>query len=104
MKKIVKYGFLGIILVYLILYLSYKNGYYEHKNEENKILTELKIKEYEEDLKNGVDVTKKNYIDIKPSYDNRYTRTSLKIANTIENIFDKSIKFFFRKISQMVDE
>ena len=104
MKKIVKYLFIGIIIAYFILYLSYKNGYYEHKNEEKRILTDIKIKEYEEDLKNGVDVSQKNYINIKPSYDNTYTRTTLKISNKIEKIFDKSIRFLFHKLSQSLEE
>lgn len=92
------------IIVYLMLYLSYKNGYSERKNEEKRILTELKIKEYEEDLANGVDVTNKEYVVVRPTYDNTYTRASLKLSASIEKIIDKSIKYLFRKLSRMVDE
>ena len=67
-------------------------------------MTDEKIKEYEEDLKNGVDVTKKEYVVVEPSYDNTYTRTFLKLSKTIEKSFDKTIKYLFRKISKMVDE
>ena len=104
MKKILKIFFLLIILLYLLLFFSYKNGYYKDLNKEKKILTDEKIKEYEEDLANGIDVTKKEYVVISPSYDNTYTRTFLKLSKTIETGFDKTIKYLFRKISRMVDE
>lgn len=104
MKKICKIVFILTFIVFLLLYFSYKNGYYEHLNEEKHFLTEEKIKEYEEDLKNGIDVSTKNYTIIKPSYDNKYTRTCLKISNKIEKTIDKIIKFFFRKVNSYVDE
>ncbi len=104
MKKYLKIGFLLIVLLYLLLFFSYKNGYYKDLNEEKKILTDEKIKEYEEDLKNGIDVTKKEYVVVEPSYDNAYTRTFLKLSKTIESSFDKTIKYLFRKISKIVDD
>lgn len=104
MKKVVKGFFVLIIVAFFALYFSYKNGYYERKNAEKRFLTDMKIKEYEEDLANGVDVSKKDYVVILPSYDNTYTRTSLKVSNKIEKIIDGTIKYFFKKISKMVEE
>lgn len=104
MKKWLKISFIVIILLYLLLFFSYKNGYYKELNKEKKILTEEKIKEYEEDLKNGVDVTQKDYIVETPSYDNAYTRAFLKLSKSIESGFDKTIKYLFRKLSKFVDE
>ena len=68
------------------------------------VLTEEKIKEYENDLKNGVDVSNKDYLVITENYDNDYTRLSLKISKKIENIFSKIIKFFFDQISSTINE
>ena len=104
MKKIWKGLFLLIILFYLLLYFSYKNGYYVKRNEEMTHLTEEKIKEYENDLANGVDVSKKSYVVTRESFDNKYTRLSLKVSHAIESIIDKSIKHFFRKISDSINE
>ena len=104
MKKFIKVSLILTIVVYIGLYFSYKNGYYVKKNEENMILTEEKIREYENDLKNGVDVSKKNYLDIKEDYDNSYTRLSLKISKHIESVFDKAMKFIFKKISNTMEE
>ena len=104
MKKIIKGMVILLIVVYIFLYFSYKNGYYIKKNEELNILTEEKIKEYEEDLKKGLDVSTKNYIVTKNSYDNSYSRFLLRISNKIEKSFDKTIKFIFKRISQTINE
>ena len=104
MKKTFKIIFLIVILLYLLLYFSYKNGYYKDLNKEKKILTEEKIKEYEEDLKNGVDVSQKDYIVVTPSYDNTYTRAFLRLSKTIEKGFDKTIKYLFKKLSRFVED
>lgn len=104
MKKALKIIFIIIVLMYLLLFFSYKNGYYKDINKDKKILTEEKIKEYEEDLANGVDVSKKEYVVITPNYDNSYTRAFLKLSKTIEKSFDKTIKFLFRKISKIVED
>lgn len=104
MKNVFKIIFLVGVLAFLFLYVSYKNGYYIKKKEENTILTEEKIKEYENDLKNGVDVSKKNYITVRNNYDSAYSRILLKLSRTVENGFDKTIKFVFRRISKTINE
>lgn len=104
MKSIFKIILIIIIVFYLILYFSYRNGYYIDKNKEKSLLTEEKIKEYEEDLKNGVDVNNKDYIIVEDNYDNKYTRVSLLISKKIENTFDNIIKYFFKKIGDTINE
>ncbi len=104
MKKSFKIFLYITIILFFILYFSYKNGYYINQNTEKMILTEEKINEYENDLKNGVDVSKKDYLTIKDSYDNNLTRLSLKISKKIENGFDKIIKFVFTKIGNTINE
>ena len=104
MKQGLKIFLILLIVFYLVLYFSYRNGYYIDKNKEKSILTEEKIKEYEEDLKNGVDVSKKDYVVIADTYDNTYTRLSLSVSKKIETAFDKIIKYIFRKVSNSINE
>lgn len=104
MKKGLKIILIIVIFLYLALFFAYKNGYYRNINMERKILTEEKIQEYENDLSNGVDVSKKEYLTIKPNYDNGYTRFSLKISSKIEHFFQNFIKLFFNKISKLIDD
>ena len=104
MKSFFKVILTITIIFYLILYFSYRNGYYIDKNKEKSLLTEAMIKEYEEDLKNGVDVTEKEYIVKEEDYDNKYTRASLKKKKKIEKVFDKMIKHFFKRIGDTINE
>lgn len=93
-----------LVLTFLGLFFAYKNGYYVNKNKENMLFTEEKIKEYENDLKNGVDVTKKSYLDAKENYNNKYTNFTLKVSKKIETGIDHIIKFLFRKISNTMND
>ena len=104
MNKSIKYGLIIIIFAYLGLYFSYKSGYYVNKNTKKMILTEEKIKEYEQELKKGVDVTKKEYIEEENNYDNKYTNFTLKISKKIENGFIKIIKYIFNRIGNEINE
>ena len=102
--KIIKICFASVLLLFLLLFLSYRNGYYRDLNKEKRILTDEKIMEYEEDLKNGVDVSNKEYVIVTPTYDNKYTRKFLDISKIIEDGFDGVIKYLFKKLGNMVDE
>ena len=104
MKKWKKIIMIIIFLVYIGLYFSYRNGYYEIKNNERKILTEEMIKEYEDDLAKGVDVTNKEYTVVRPDYANNYTQSLLKVSKKIENGIDKAIKYFFKKVTDTINE
>ena len=104
MKNVIKGIFILLVVAYLFLYFSYRNGYYARRNEKTSILTESKIKEYENDLKNGVDVSSKSYVVVRDSYDNTYSRLLLKVSNKIEKGFDKAIKFIFKRISNTIND
>ncbi len=104
MNNYFKIFILIFIVFFLFLYFSYQNGYYIDKNKEKKILTEEKIKEYEEDLKNGVDVENKDYVVVSSTYDNSYTRFALSFSKKIESSIDKVIKYFFRKIGNSINQ
>lgn len=67
-------------------------------------MTEEMIMKYEEDLANGVDVTKESYVIENNDYTNVYTRTSLDISKKFEKVIDSTIKFLFRKLNDMVEE
>ena len=90
--------------MFLGLYFAYQNGLGERWNNERKILTEEKIKEYENDLKNGIDVTKKEYVVVKPTYSNVYSSNILKVSRKIEEGINRVIKYFFQKVSDSINE
>ena len=56
------------------------------------------------DLKNGVDVSKKSYIVVHENYDNSYSRFFIRLSKSVENGFDKTIKFIFKRIRKTINE
>lgn len=104
MKKVIKPLILIVFFSFLGLYFFYNSGYMENKIRKEKEMMEQMILKYEEDLENGIDVSKEDYIIEKPDYSNRYTKTSLKISEKVCDIIDGSIKYVFKKVNKMVSE
>lgn len=104
MKKYIKPFILIVIFCFIGLYFFYTGGYAESKVRKEKELMEQMILKYEEDLKNGVDVSKEDYTIKDPDYSNIYTNTSLKVSEKIKDLIDGGIKFFFKKLNNMVSE
>ena len=104
MKKVIKPLILIIIFLFLGLYFFYNESYAENKIRKEKELMEEMILKYEEDLKNGIDVSKEDYTIKKKDYSNTYTDASLKLSEKICDFVDGSIKFIFKKINDMVSE
>ncbi len=104
MKSAGKILFVIVLVIYLLLYFSYEKGYYINRNKEKSLLTEEMIKEYEDDLKKGIDVSEKEYLVPVDNYDNKYTRISLKISKHVEEAIDKAIKYLFNQVGNTINE
>lgn len=90
MNKIIKLLLVIILIFFLSLYFTnYSNNYYEDKT----ILTEEAIRNYEKDLKDGKNITSKNYLPDEKNYNNNASKIGLNISNFIEKIVDKGFKF-----------
>ena len=60
-KVIVKIFYL-LLISFIVLYFSKVNGYYEFINHNQVEMTENEIKKFEKDVKDGKNVTTKDYI------------------------------------------
>lgn len=93
MNKIIK--IIGVILVVMFLstYLSrYNNNYYATQN----VLTEEAIVKFEQDIKEGKDITVSSYLKEEKDYDNKLSDLGKKISSGIEIGFKKGLKFVFK--------
>jgi hypothetical protein len=100
MNKILK--LLGVILVimFLSVYFSrYNNNYYANQN----VLTEEAIVKFEQDIKEGKDITVSSYLKEEKNYDNKLSKIGLKISNGIEIGFKKGLKFLFKSMEGLVE-
>lgn len=93
---------LGVILVimFLSVYFSrYNNNYYANQN----ILTEEAIVKFEQDIKEGKDITVSSYLKEEKNYDNKLSEIGMKISNGIEIGFKKGLKFLFKCMEGLVE-
>ncbi len=104
-KKIF-HGFIWLLfLSFLVLYFSQANGYYEDLNNKTSSLTEDKIKEFEEDVKNGKEIKVENYVvNIKKDYGNKISSFGLFTSKTFAEYFKKAMNGIFNGIDKMVND
>lgn len=80
-------------IVFISLFIASKSGYYEYENHNKKVFTEEKMKEFENDLKEGKNVDIKNYIyEDNKNYENKITKIGNFISNLLSNGILKSVK------------
>ena len=88
MKKLIKLLFVFIFLLFLILFITRGNNYYENE----RILSPEAIERFEEDIKNGKEIVTSNYITEPKDYHNKANIIGLKCSNTIEKIVNRILK------------
>lgn len=90
MKKMIKPAFMAIVILFFIVFIN-RNNYYENKT----ILSENSIKQFEKDLKSGKEINPANYITKEKNYNNKITKSTLKVSKIIEKIVNKSLDKIF---------
>ncbi|MBQ8891694.1 MAG: hypothetical protein IJ068_02385 [Bacilli bacterium] len=103
MKKIISYIPIMIIILFLGLFFSYQNGYYDKYMKDKIDLTNQSIEQFEQDIKDGKDVLLEDYLQKETSYATKTSTASLKVSNKLEKIINNGIKYIFRKISSVVE-
>lgn len=94
-----------LFLSFLVLYFAQKGGYYEELNNEKATLTEEKIKQFEEDVKDGKEIKVENYIvNFKKDYSNKVSDFGLFTSKTFAKYFKKGLTSIFGGIDKMVME
>ena len=94
-----------ILIIFASSYYVSNSGYYEYHLQERTILTNEKIKEFEEDVKNNNNIDVKNYLENEEKdYTNNLTNIVYTISDSGTNITRKLFKKFFKKLSYLVKD
>ncbi len=100
--KFLKFGSTLLFLLFIFIYVVGSSGLHEYKLNEKKVLTEQQIKNFENDVNNGVKIDITDYIVPEKNYDNVFTKTNRKISQYISKGFEESFKYLFRYINNSV--
>lgn len=103
-KNIFKLAILMLIITFTIMYIISSTGYYEYNMQSKTILTNDKIKEFEEDVKNNKDIDIKKYYEKEKDYSNKFTNSINNLSNNINKTSRKIIKSVFKKIGSLIEE
>lgn len=108
MKKKKKNPFMIVVIVlfgaYLSLYYLSISGYYEYKEYNKMVLTEEAMQRFENDVKDGKDISIENYISDYKDYSNSVSNFGLKTGESLEKIVDKGLGGIFRVLSKLVTD
>ena len=92
-----------LVFLFFVLYFMQASGYNEYARNRENMLTEEQIKEYEEDIEAGKDVTIKDYLNKdKVNYDNKVSDLGLDISELIGDVFNKGMNVFFEMLNEAV--
>ena len=103
-KEIAKLIIIVLIVLFLSLYTTTLGGYYEYNLSQKNILTEEAIARFEKDVKEGKEIIASNYIKEEKDYNNKISKTSLKMSNFVSKTFNKTIKYIFKQLSKSLNE
>ena len=105
LNRIFRYLLIFLFIIYLTLYFSLQTGYYEYENKKKNILTEEKIKQFEEDVEKGKDITIEDYLkDTYIDYGNKTSKFGKKLSIKFSKTVKRSVESFFNGLNHMIDE
>ncbi len=104
-KKIF-HGFIWCLFFgFLVLYFAQAGGYYEDLNNKKTSLTQEKIKQFEQDVKEGKTIKVENYVsNIKKNYDNKVSNFGLFTSKVFADGFKWTMNGIFNGIDKMMNE
>lgn len=94
-----------IIVIYIASYYVSNSGYYEYHVQKETVITNEKIKRFEEDIALNKEVDLLDYINEKEkNYSNQITNFFYEISNGGTKITRKVMKVIFKKLNYLLED
>ena len=104
-KKITKIIIIIIVIIFISSYVISESGYYEYTMQQRTIITNEKIKEFEEDIKNNHDMDLKEYLkQDEIDYSNVFSNFMYNISDNSNKLARKAIKYVFKKLGSLIED
>ena len=103
-KKMLKLCFFLLFFIFLCCYFIENRGYYEYQLAEQKNLTEDQIKQFEEDVRNGKDISIQNYLNnTRIDYSSSLTKKTSEVSLRLNDYLKKILKNTFKILEKLVE-
>ena len=103
--KIFRLTLVILFAIFITVFISNKYGYYEYKKHEQVSLTQEQIKQFEEDIKNGENVTLEDYLEkTNKNYQTKFSQLGLNISNALADTVKKGVDNLFKYINKYMVE
>lgn len=103
-KQMLKIVGLSFVVMFFSLYFMQLSNYNNYAVSQKNLLTNEAIKRFEDDVRNGVEIEKDNYLVKEKNYNNSFTYIGMKLSNIIEKNFNKTMNKIFKEITDVVNE
>ncbi|MBQ9181314.1 MAG: hypothetical protein IJ134_01560 [Bacilli bacterium] len=104
-ERIFKYLFFTLFITYIALYFSGTTGYYDYSNYKKTVLTNEKIKQFEQDVKEGKELNLENYLEsTSKDYNNKTSSLGLNVSKKIGDGANVAIDYIFKFLNKMFEE
>ena len=103
-NKWFKITLLILFLMFLGLYISANAGLIDYQAKYKNMMTEKEIKQFEEDLKNNINIDIKDYFKKNnKNYSNNVSKTTYKISKNIGNIVKNMLNIIFSGVDKAIN-
>ena len=104
-NKLLNFIIILTIIIYISSYYVSNSGYYEYHLQEKTVLTNEKIKEFENDIKNNENIDVKDYlVSEEVDYSNKISNLVYSFSDGANKIARKIINTIFKKLSYLVED
>ena len=104
-KKLIKLIIIILVLVFISSYMISESGYYEYAMQQKTVITNDKIKEFEQDIKDNKNIDLIKYLDNEQiDYSNKITNIVYNISDNSNKLARKAIKYIFKKLGSLIEE
>lgn len=88
-------------VIYVFLFVLNKSGYYEKTVRDKALMTEEKIKEFENDVANNNVIDINSYLPETKDYSNSFTKGANFLSDKIGNLLDNNVDSFWKFIKTL---
>jgi hypothetical protein len=102
---IFRFIMISLFIIFATIYLSQATGYYDYQQHKRVELTAEKIKEFEEDIKQGKPIDIKDYLETEErQYNNGISQAGLKLSKTVEDYVKKGVNGTFKFLEKLLTD